>query len=211
MNFYIQLGNIFNKNFRLQADSTWRQLSNRDEDLDEEIDFLTSDIYELIKLQQVNTSITINSNVYKVNYGGVFTGLEISNMLYYSIYLKRDFSPLLPSKDQLISIIKHGDPRCYSTLVLNLLGLFELHPYVNSSIKNPLTAFTLGDFPPGIGDIGEEAAEMESTITRLYELSLKGWIKHLKTGKTNISNYSDLSTEEILKEIKKLQYQWGVD
>ncbi len=162
-------------------------------------------------MQKVNSSIAINDNVYKVNYGEVHLASEFQNILNYSIYLNRDFFPLLPSKDQLISIIKYGDPRCYSTLVLNLLGLFELHPYVNSSIKNPLTAFTLGDFLPKIGYIGEEAAEMESTITWLYELSLKGWIKHLQTGKTNIANYSDLSTEEILKEIKKLQYQWGVD
>ena len=182
--FYLELSNSERK-FRLQSDrEIWREIYSCELQPD---DFITENIYEIIRLQ--------DEKWWKISAEGSFVSEEISlirsfkevaQRLFYRVFAIRGDSPVLPSKEQLISVIRQGDDRLDNTLVLNIDGLFELRSYRMGVIADPTVIVRFKRFPCNEGYVGVTASNEEELMERYYRESIRLWLEHNTTGKMNI-------------------------
>jgi len=181
MKFYIELANS-KVCFRLKADRSWRKKGLHNHKI-KESDFMTGDIYELVQIQQINTNIHLNGKDWYVNQ----TGGYHANSLEYRIFTIRVNKPLMPSRDQLISVLAQGDDRITNVLILNVHGFFELRYIgtINSLIKDPAIVMRYMTFPSRSGCVGPKVVKISKYIDVIYSDSLLYWADHLETGKTN--------------------------
>lgn len=204
INFYIEL-TADRKKYRLQADkSTW--LNTNSKEITDE-DFITPDIYKIIKLQQVDSKIIIEGQECRLNPTSSFLGEK--NIYGYEVYVTRDIFPLTPTKEQLVSTIHHGDDRISNSLILNVHGFFELRirETISLEIQDPTIVVRNETFDSGNDYVGIDAAKDEILIDGLYASALELWTLHLQTGRTNF--YCDYSAKktvsESLNQLEKLE------
>lgn len=203
MEFYIELTNDIST-FRLQIDKSWREIATR------EIvnsDFLTSDVCELIKLQEVDGELTLGNKKWNLNPTSTTFGDKTN--LHYDIYAIRRIQPPTPSREQLISVIAQGDDRISNSLILNIYGLFELRDMntLNISFQDPTIILRNETFSANNNYVGVTASNDQRLIEDLYAKSLDSWLAHLQNGVTNM--YSDLdvnqTSNELFEEIENLR------
>jgi len=204
MKFYIELTDDIST-FRLQSDLSWRKIETRDI---QDIDFLTPDVYELIKIQEVNGQIKLNNKNWKLNPTSSLFGEK--QKLNYRIFTIRCIKPPIPSRDQLISVIAQGDDRINNSLILNVHGLFELRDFytLNLSFKDPTIVLRNETFSAGNGYVGKDAAKDANLIKGLYAVSLYHWLIHLQNGLTNMYSdtiMTDKPINELIKEIEDIK------
>lgn len=194
--FFIELTGD-TQSFRLQTDIfSWREITIRDLT---DNDFRTSDIYEIIRLQEVESRININGVTWELNSSEHILGETDS--LDYEVYVKRTFFPLTPTRQQLVSTLEQGDDRISNALILNVYGFFELRPRetISSTIKDPSIIFRYETFDAGNEYVGREAAEHTEFVDELFAGALSYWLEHLQNGKVNY--YSDARTLETIPEL----------
>jgi len=207
MEFYIQLENI-GTYFRLQDDKkTWRLIS-KDFSLLKE-DYLSSNIDEIIRLQEINKEVEINGKKWRINPKSGRIG-DPQN-LFSSVYIKRNSFPLIPDKEQLISTIWNGNDDINNSLILNVNGSFELRNFYDLlEVDDPTIIYRYETFIAGNDYVGEEAAKDEHLINSIFTSALKHWLAHLSSGRTN--SYMDESfggnSISLLEDIKKLKLSW---
>jgi len=202
LQFYLDLGN-YEVTFRLQKNKVdWEEISGPDLDKN---DFLTSDTYEVIQLQEIDAKITIDGKEWKLNHSSGLLG--DAERLDYHVYVHRSLFPLTPSKDQLVSIILQGDDRINNSLILNVYGFYELRPSdtINLLIDDPSIVVRYETFVAGNEYVGKNAAMDTVFIDQLYASTLEFWLIHLQTGKTNYysAEESHSSSEEIVNQIQE--------
>lgn len=203
MEFFIELTND-QTTYRLQNDKTWHLLNERQL---KDKDYLTSNVSEIIKLQEIDRPIDLNGRQWKLNPTSSSFGDE--SVLTYQVYTNRDIIPRTPSRDQLKSIIAQGDDSFNNSLILNPHGFYELRNFhtLNFSIKDPTILHRHETFSAGNDYVGQEASEDQSLIDELYSTSLEHWLINLKYGRLNM--YSDHHTqktaEELIIEIEEIK------
>ncbi|OJV55787.1 MAG: hypothetical protein BGO31_16970 [Bacteroidetes bacterium 43-16] len=204
INYFIELSGR-GARFRLQNDKqTWKKVEFNGLEGSE---FLTNNTHDLTKLQVFNTPIEIDGQIWMINKESSSL-FEPDGELYYNIFVVRDFFPLLPSKEQLTSVIKQGDDRNFNALVLNVYGFFELRARESiGAIVDPTIIFRNETSIPYNGYVGEKAANEKGYIDELYFDALLNWKDHLDTGLTNY--FSDESQhgnlDMILLEIENMK------
>ena len=204
MKFYIELSNRINT-YRLQNDKSWRALKSRKL---MQSDFLTSKSSEIIQLQEHELTLNLEDKDWKINHSAV-NKLGDRSHLYYNVYVNRSFFPKLPSKEQLISVMKQGDDRMHNSLILNVFGFYELRNFhtLILNIKDPTIVYRNETWSRGNGYVGEEILKNSAFLDSIYENSLEYWLTHLQNGLTNM--YSDIQAtmtlDEIISEIKLLE------
>jgi hypothetical protein len=191
--------------FRLQADKrTWKKIET---DAILENDFVTSDIYELVRLQNLEATVLVDGDILTVRDEGVLS--DEDDTIHYAVQAHRDYFPLIPSREQLVSTIRHGDDNVSNALILNIFGYFELRnrETVNASIEDPTIVVRSETFGAGNGYVGEEAAVDDKHIDMYYAEYLRVWAHHLENGMTNIftSFEVDQPTHATLDLIKQLE------
>lgn len=202
MKYYIQLESL-EKKYRLQKDRTWKHAASK-EIL--ENDYLTTNSQELLDIQKIDSTITLEGKKYKLNPTSLkFPDID-GNDLDYSIYVSRSIKPKLPSKEQLISAICHGNDNVNNSVILNTDGNFETLPFdkIDLALKYPVIVARNTTFISGNDYIGKEASEDERLIDDIFNPSLECWLIHLETGKTNFfadEMMRSRKTNEILEEI----------
>jgi hypothetical protein len=203
MKFYVEIEAEINK-YRLQTDHSWKKIDSKELS---KTDLLTSDICELIKLQEIDENVVLDGKEWKLNSTSMSFGEN--NYAYYGIYTKRKISPLIPSKEQLKSVLAQGDDRINNTLILNAYGLFELREFntLNLSFKDPSIVMRNETFIAGNGYVGNNVIGDDNYVNQLYRNALSFWLMHLKSGKTNF--YSDVNTNqtesELINEIENVE------
>lgn len=197
MQFFLELTDRIKNHYRLQNDKkTWRRIIMNEPLRDS--DFLSSEIYEFFKLQEIDSEIELDRKVWELNSTSGQVGQD--NGLEYKILVKRYFYPLVPSFEQLISVIKQGDDRLHNSLILNVFGFFELRNFdtINISIEDPTIVFRHETFSIGNDYVGSNASKDDLLMQNIYSTAIENWLDHLKTGRTNF--YADFHT------IKKIDY-----
>lgn len=207
MKFYLELTNNI-KTFRLQGDKTWREVISREL---VKTDFTTSHVFEMILLQKMDTSITVGGKKWRVEPD--HSTLGETDTLYYKVYVDRSIFPIIPSKEQLISVIKQGDDRYTNSLILNTYGFYELREFrtMNISYEDPTIVLRNETFQAGNEYVGRVASEHSRFIDSLYIDSLYYWSINMESGKTNM--YSDYNVsenlEDIIEKIKSLEKEFS--
>ncbi len=205
MEFYIELSDDF-KNYRYQNDNTWRELITR-EVLD--TDFITSDIYGIIKLQMVDAKMELDGKEWKVNHSSSSYGSR--EYLGYEVFVHRKIKPKLPSLEQLTSVISQGDDRQSNSLILNCHGFFELRhrSTINLMYCDPTIITRHETYDSENGYVGPEAAKDTNYVEGIYRDSLEHWLIHLECGRTNMycDNPTHKTVEELINEIDAIEIE----
>lgn len=93
---------------------------------------------------------------------------------------------MVPTKEDLIEVIKNGDDSLDNVLVLNLDGSFELingcGGYAVEAEKEEDYVVHYETFDAGNDYVGENASKDNEHIDRLYSWALRYWDKYEKTG-----------------------------
>lgn len=204
MKYYIQLEKS-NQRYRLQNDNSWRMVVEKEI---QNSDFLTSNEKDIIKLQEIDSEIVLNSIQHKANP----TSLRLlsDNNFNYHVYTFRISKPMTPLRDQLVSAIANGDDSKTNALILNTSGFYEIREIdeVNLNIKIPSIVVRNEAFIEGNGYVGKEASEDKRFIEDIYNDTLECWLNHLEKGMTNMysdGSYMQRKTEDILNEINLFQ------
>ena len=114
----------------------------------------------------------------------MFSSMELSQRLYYRVFVLREALPFLPVREQLESIIRYGNDRADNAVVLTIDGLFELRscPF---TVHDPFIVASFEKFPATGGFIGEEAAKDKKYLDSIYWKAVEFWVRHSITGETN--------------------------
>jgi len=202
--FSLELSGLIAPQFRLQSDKkTWRRLASNDW---LETDFKTDDLYEIIQLQEVDRTVTIDSQAYRLNVTESSFG-DMAHELHYCVYVHRDYFPITPSMEQMVSVIKHGDDRISNALILNVHGFFELRERgtVNLAIVDPTIIARYETFVAGNGYVGQKPANDMAFINRVYNDFIAAWADHVQSGATDIDmgEMVPVQPDDCLAEIDK--------
>jgi hypothetical protein len=194
MSFYIQLERN-DKIFRFQKDKNWRILENLDF---QDTDFITDLGSELMNIQTIDSEMILEGITWEINPTSS-TLFADDNVLNYQIY-KRCVELIIPSKEQLISVVAKGDDSKTNFVILGDNGLYSLHQFdnFNFSYEYPNIVVRNEAFIEGNGYVGFEASTDKSFINDLYLESLEYWLIHLQKGKTNM--FSDGSMNRRIEE-----------
>lgn len=192
----------------MQSDEkTWKRIESRSLEGSE---FLTSDVCEVIRLQKFDCPIEIDGERFVINKETPISITEDNddNRLYYNFHVARDFFPILPSKEQLISVLRQGDDRNSNSLILNVYGFFELRAReCINIISDPTIIFRNETFQAGNGYAGVESSNDKRFVDAMYLEAIIHWKKHLETGITGL--YSDDMhggyIENLINEIENLK------
>ena len=181
--FYLELSNG-ERTFRLQSNKkTWREISSRE--LQEE-DFLTEDAYAIIRLQKRKWwKVGANSLPIEEEMKRQYSVKELRERLFYNVYAVREFMPISPSREQLVSVLHCGDDRADNSLILTIDGLFELRS-CRFSLIDPFVAVKFGRFQISGGYLGPEPVKDKKYVDAIYRRALELWITHTITGETNL-------------------------
>jgi hypothetical protein len=200
MQFYIELSN-FGTSFRLQNDGSWK--SSIKGVLSDD-DYLTHDYYEFIRIQQFDTKINIEGKAWTINPEIHTFGDKTT--LTYDIFVQRSIFPNVPSREELVSVMKNGNDKYNNSLILNVFGNFELRSFHNITIEDPTIIVRNETFGAENEYVGPKPAQDNKFIDELYAGCLEGWLKHLQTGETGIycDNHSKSTPEELIERIKKI-------
>ncbi len=208
MNYYIQVGTILS-HFRLQKDQSWRLLNSNDF---LESDYFTDDIYDTIRFQD---------RIIKIEHEGKILSTQTEDNSYsrldsldFNITVERIHAPFIPSLDQLVSTIKHGNDNISNCLILNLSGYFELrnHELIELDVADPSIVFRFETFSAGNEYVGENAGSDIHHVELLYVTALTFWLEHLKYGTSNYysDEYEKLdSLPALLKEVEAKSQEIG--
>lgn len=185
---------------RLQNDGTWRR-SYHGEGL-RESDFTSRHVFELVRRQIRAAVVEAEGVTHQVGKNG----------MYYHVLVKRDRFPKTPSKEQLRSVIRHGDDGVTNSLVLKVYGFFELRNFstMDIQIDDPALVFRYETFGEENGYVGGGSADDHRYIDDLYTTFLEGWLSHLRSGATNMYFASEArrSEEAILADIDAMRGKW---
>lgn len=207
--FSLELSALFVPQFRLQSDKkTWRHLTSNDWI---ETDFKTQDPYEIIRLQEVDSRITIDGNNYRLNVTeGSFENVE--NELHYDVYVHRNYFPITPSIEQLTSVLQQGDDRFANALILNVHGFFELRQRgtINLSISDPTIVARYETLGAGNGYVGADIVNYMDFVNSAYKALMSAWADHIVSGATDIDTdqYEPIDLDELLLRIEAARMEF---
>ena len=97
---------------------------------------------------------------------------------------------MIPTKENLIEVIKNGDDSHHNVLVLNLDGSFELLNGVDmvEEVKGNNYVVRCETFDAGNDYVGENASKDDKFIDSLYSWAIRYWNDYKKTGQYPLVN-----------------------
>lgn len=193
-----------NRLFRLQMDETWKKnLGLHIQGC--ESPYLTKDPDELKQYIPKNMKVMIENVEYLVNpVNGTTIG---QNVLFSEVLVYRKSYPSVPSKEELVSVIRSGDDNRTNVLILTIDGHFQLVDIRTLDAFDPNIVAKYEAFCSGNGYVGVEASK---DVDAIYAAMLKTWKEHLEYSITNefVADLYIKSISETLGQLKKMESKW---
>jgi len=206
MVFTIELESLVDL-FRLRTDQSWRTCSENKKL--EPTDLVCKSVEEAVSLRVLKGELQIGDTTYEVE--PEFIPSKHPDLHYTSSIFRKDF-PKIPSRDQLVGVIRQGNDSVSNSLILNGSGDFELLPRSPSDPlrKNPNCVVRFETFQFGNDYVGVRASNDDALIDNLYVTLLECWVDHLMDGSTKefVDTYTSADAEALLRELDKLKKVW---
>ncbi len=208
------LGFLGEERYRLQSDDSWREigspLTRNGEGFDPYDDLQPTDkLFEVLEETRIYVCRTgelyFGDRMCKVNPTSRTMGEKDIADIQPKVY--RETKPHQFNRDEMRSVIAHGDDSCINALVLDLEGHFQL---VNSSeAQRRLAPYAVRheSFAPFSNKVGKKAVLDRQFMTEVYFTMLEGWVTHLYNDE--LDNFVEgrecrKSEAELWKEVEML-------
>jgi hypothetical protein len=191
--------------FRLQKDNTFRKNSpGRRTVLKADQVFLSlKEVYD--RIEGLGASVEIeNQKIPTGDENGRSLGDLIADL---APCVHRTHKSPIPSRDQLVEVIRLTDDSHNNFLSLDLEGRFAVIRHDEASWSRPTWAVRHETFGAGNNYAGPGAADDAEYMDELYRDMLAGWLEHLETGAMEcyLDIPADATTEQLISKIKR----WG--
>ncbi len=208
------LGFLGEERYRLQQDDSWRQigspLTRNGERFDPYDDLQPIDkLFETLEDTQLivchKGELCFGDRVCKVNPTSRTMWEKDIADIQPKVY--RETKPHQFNREEMRSVIAHGDDSRLSALMLDLEGNFHLVDFFETRQPLALYAVRHEAFAPFNDYVGPEAVKDSEFIRETYFAMLEEWIVHLHNDE--LDNYTDGRTEqkseaELWKEVEML-------
>ncbi len=195
------------KRWCLQEDSSWREMGGNE--------FIPGDkkfiqVNDVLEYYRSDTEVLFNGSTVEVNPSSFTLGDEVWSLF---PLVHRTEKPVVPTKQDLVQVIRSGSDNYHNSLVITASGKFQLINRDETDVfYNPQVAVRHETFDAGNDYIGISASEDASFIDSTYRAMLSGWNEHLESKALGIyKDYTpDFSEEELLEEAKKLVLKYDL-
>ncbi len=207
MVYFLETHNLYDTRiFRLRRDLSWRESHDGEPLYDD--DFVTLKPSKVIAFQHQEVKIKNHLETFGTKHEAPHPN---DTKLYFRAMVKRSVFPKIPSREQLVSVLKQGDDRGANSLLLNVFGFFELRDGYSFDIDDPSVIVRFETFAAENDYVGESASKDNSHVDTHYGLALQYWLVHLETGVTNFRSVDEdirLSQADVVKKLEQMEKEF---